>query len=371
MKYYSTAVRKGIVWLKILLLVVIAVPFALTVSAQNAQVMEIPLNTAANIAVSPDGTMLAAATNAVLLNDKVDPQYLPIQLIDLNTGKQVGQLSGATDYAGGLAFSPDGKTLATTHNNGVINLWDIASKRIKTSFVIGPPTRGHAVAFLPDGQHLVLNDPVPIPVLTLWDTGSGAMVKYLVQHFDSYDQLNQLMDDHLVQDYVSALAVAPDGKTVIAATAPDDIWQWNVADGMGEKIVSSGNTNPYFDIRQISFTADGSSIYYFVQQKNELDGWNFKSNSATTPVKLTATIAVVSPDGQTVASVQNKGDSVTFQPISGSGSPTEIKLPSGVPLNATLIFTTDGKKLIINGVANGADHTQGTLDIVQVPGASS
>ncbi|HVU13894.1 MAG TPA: hypothetical protein VHD90_21600 [Phototrophicaceae bacterium] len=370
MTCYSTAAHKGIIWLRLLLLVLIVVPFMLTVNAQSASVTQIPLDAAATIAVSPDGTLVAAATNAVLLNDQVEPQYLPIQLIDLSTGKSIGQLTGASDYAGGLAFSPDGKTLATAHNNGVLNLWDIASKSIKTSFVIGPPTRGHLIAFLPARQQIVLNESVPVPTLTLWDTSSGAMVKYLTQHFDSYDQFGQLMNDQPLQDYVSAFAVSPDGTTIVAATAQDDIWRWNVADGSGTELVDSGSKIPYFDIRQISFTADGSSIYYFAQQQNELDGWNLATNSATTPVKLTATAAVVSPDGQTIASVQNKGDSVTFQPISGSGSPTEVKLPSGVPLTATLTFTADGKKLIVNGVSNGADHTQGSLNVVQTPSAS-
>jgi len=59
-----------------------------------------------------------------------------------------------------VAFSPDGKTLATGDANGSINLWDIATGN--TSAIMTDPASGDqgvgAVAFSPDGQILAVGD---------------------------------------------------------------------------------------------------------------------------------------------------------------------------------------------------------------------
>jgi WD40 repeat protein len=63
-------------------------------------------------------------------------------------------LTGHTDMVASVAFSPDGKTLASASADNTIRLWDVASHQ-----ALGAPLTGHtnwvrSVAFSPDGKTL-------------------------------------------------------------------------------------------------------------------------------------------------------------------------------------------------------------------------
>ena len=63
-------------------------------------------------------------------------------------------LKGHTAQVSSVAFSPDGKTLASASGDQSVILWDVASRK-----AIGEPLKGHSaqvmsVAFSPDGKTL-------------------------------------------------------------------------------------------------------------------------------------------------------------------------------------------------------------------------
>ena len=69
-----------------------------------------------SVAFSPDGKTLASGSE-----DKT------IKLWDVATGKEQATLKGHTDAVSSVAFSPDGKTLASGSEDKTIKLWDVAT----------------------------------------------------------------------------------------------------------------------------------------------------------------------------------------------------------------------------------------------------
>ena len=76
-----------------------------------------------SIAFSPDGKTLASGSW-----DKT------IRLWDVATGKNTASLKGHTLEVLSVAYSPDGKTLASGSDDQTVRLWDVAKHR-----AIGPP----------------------------------------------------------------------------------------------------------------------------------------------------------------------------------------------------------------------------------------
>jgi eukaryotic-like serine/threonine-protein kinase len=102
------------------------------------------------LAWSPDGRLIAT-TSLLHLYTLGSPG--PILIWDATTGQKLYALQGHTASAWKLAFSPDGRCLATPHTDGTIILWDLATRKPLKTF------RRHGnivscVRFSPDGQWL-------------------------------------------------------------------------------------------------------------------------------------------------------------------------------------------------------------------------
>ena len=84
---------------------------------------------------SPDGKTLAASGRADMKSDTSD---MPCDIISSGTGPSgpmLHTLSGHTNNIYALAFSPDGKTLASGSMDQTVKLWDTATGQLRETIV--------------------------------------------------------------------------------------------------------------------------------------------------------------------------------------------------------------------------------------------
>ena len=154
------------------------------------------------MAFSPDGKTLASGSfdNSV-------------KLWDVSTGKNTATLAEHAEAVYCVAFSPDGKTLASaggTASLGEIKLWDVAAGKLLADLP-GHAKRVIAVAFSPDGA--ILASAGGENIVRLWDLATRKSIKTLEGHTDG----------------VKCLAFSPDGKTLASGSRNNTIRLWKVA----------------------------------------------------------------------------------------------------------------------------------------------
>ncbi len=109
----------------------------------------------------------------------------PVMLCNTATSKVTATLKGHSSGSSSVAFSDDGKLVASSGMDGFIRIWQTASGSLKTE--IPTTTTAYFLAFRPGG-HVLASSQVD-GTIALWEVDSGQRLATLVSLYDGADWL--------------------------------------------------------------------------------------------------------------------------------------------------------------------------------------
>ncbi|WP_243716688.1 AAA family ATPase [Actinomadura darangshiensis] len=280
-------------------------------------------------ALSPDAKLLATAC------------FRTVRFWDVASHRQVGAALDTKESVQTMAFSPDGRMLATPAYEGTVRLWDVAARKQVGTRIGRPNTEDggdsiNAAAFTPDGKRLVT---------------AGADGKARVWDTATQRQVGDPFTGHT--DDIEHLSLSADGTTAVTASADGTARFWSLAthEQIGAALRDPGSPSHF---TAIGLSPDGKRLV-----TAGTDGyvrlWDTGDRRQVGPVlgdqpAIVSSIAV-SPDGRTVAVADNDGAVRLWD------ATIHRQVGSAMPALSAVRFSPDGRTLAAPGPRIDADAT--------------
>jgi WD40 repeat protein/tRNA A-37 threonylcarbamoyl transferase component Bud32 len=279
-----------------------------------------------SIAFSPDGRWLASGSGGYAKDRS--PLRGEIKIWDVGTGKHVRTLSGHSSRVNSLAFSANGRILASAaggHDRrgialpGELKVWDVLSG---SELFALPDHQGLvlSVAFSQDSRRLACGE--WDHTVKVWDVETKKQIRVFKGH----------------EDVVAGVAFSPAGPWLASASWDHNVKLWNV--NTGKEVATLRGHSSW--VNSVAFSPDGTTLasagadkvlkiwdLRSFQEKLTLrghrdrvysvafspDGWRLASASADQTVKLWD--AARNPEAVTLTSLTGPHMTVAFSPNGG------------------------------------------------------
>jgi WD40 repeat protein len=243
-------------------------------------------------------------------------------------------LNGHTGQVTGVAFHPNGTTLASSSDDGTIRLWDMTTGDVERT-LMNAAIGVNSLAFNSDGS--LLASAGDDGTITIWDVGSGRRTHVL----------------RVSDEAVTCVVFSPVGPTVAAAGADGVLLIWNWEANRREIILNPSAIG----INSVAFSPDGAKLATG-DAANQLRLWNVSNGQELPGSPLRGHTREVwsvafSPDGSTLATGSDDGtikrwDAVALHLI-------DTLEPEGDVQVYSVVFSPDGTTLA-TGTADNRIH---------------